>query len=118
VNICAHLRMRFCRLCYAKSLISKWFAQHCLWCTACLSQATSEGAPSLSTKRGELMRTKPIFIAIAGLAIATPAANAATCVQIYEKCLNDTWDTSGFARILADLECAAKYAGCVRAAIL
>jgi hypothetical protein len=64
------------------------------------------------------MRFKPLLSAIAAVAIVTPAANAATCVDIYQKCLNDTWNTSGILRTLADLECAAKYVGCVRASIL
>ncbi|HEY0808770.1 MAG TPA: hypothetical protein VGD49_01365 [Longimicrobiales bacterium] len=64
------------------------------------------------------MRFKTLVLTSA-FAVATPiAANAATCVDIYQQCLNDTWNTSGLTRILADIECGAKYAGCVRRAIV
>ena len=64
------------------------------------------------------MRFKTVMLMMT-LAAGTPAAaSAATCVQIYQTCLNDTYDTSGITRILADLECAAKYVGCIRAAVV
>jgi hypothetical protein len=64
------------------------------------------------------MRVKSVFM-LAALAATTPAAaDAATCVDVYYKCLNDTWDTSGITRYLADLECAARYVGCVRKAVV
>ena len=51
-------------------------------------------------------------------AIAPSVASAATsCVAVFEKCLNDTYDTSGLTRYLANLECASRYAGCLRQAI-
>ncbi|HEX7049694.1 MAG TPA: hypothetical protein VF188_05730 [Longimicrobiales bacterium] len=41
-------------------------------------------------------------------------AEAASCTDGYQKCLNDSYDTSGFTRVLADVECLAEYVGCVR----
>lgn len=52
---------------------------------------------------------------LAALGAGVPGqARAATCVDGYNKCLNDTYDTSGWTRILADVECFAGYLGCVR----
>jgi hypothetical protein len=66
------------------------------------------------------MRTKLMILAVVAATSATPsiASAARTCVATYEQCLNDTWDTSGLTRYLANLECAARYAGCLRAVIL
>ncbi len=66
------------------------------------------------------MRTKlMLFCLIAATAVTPTLASAAkTCVDVYEQCLNDTWNTSGLTRYLANLECAARYAGCLRAVIL
>jgi hypothetical protein len=61
--------------------------------------------------------TKLILIAataaVAAVAAPRPVA-AEDCVRGYEQCLNDTYDTSGATRILADIECFAGYVGCVR----
>jgi hypothetical protein len=61
--------------------------------------------------------TKLILIAataaVAAVAAPRPVA-AEDCVKGYEQCLNDTYDTSGATRILADIECFAGYVGCVR----
>jgi hypothetical protein len=60
------------------------------------------------------MRVRSVVL-MAAFAVGSPAvASAATCLDGYYQCLNDTWDTSGFSRILADLECGARYAGCMR----
>ena len=66
------------------------------------------------------MRTKVMLFALIAASALTPslASAAKTCVETYEQCLNDTWDTSGLTRYLANLECAARYAGCLRAVIL
>jgi hypothetical protein len=65
------------------------------------------------------MRTRIILSVLVLTALLLPAAaSARTCISVYEQCLNDTWNTSGITRILADIECGARYAGCVRAAIL
>jgi hypothetical protein len=66
------------------------------------------------------MRTKVILFAlIAGSSLTPSIASAAkTCVDVYQECLNATWDTSGLARYLADIECAARYAGCLRAVVV
>ena len=45
-------------------------------------------------------------------------ASAAPCTDGYMKCLNDTHDTSGFLRAMADVECFARYTGCVARAIM
>lgn len=62
--------------------------------------------------------TKLIIIlsaALGAVAIGVSPASAESCVEQYQKCLNDSWDTSGALRLLADLECGAEYAGCVAA---
>jgi hypothetical protein len=66
------------------------------------------------------MRTRILLAALLVTTLLAPstASAAKTCVQIFEECLNDTWNTSGISRVLADLECAARYAGCLRAVIL
>ena len=66
------------------------------------------------------MRTKLMLMAFITAGSLTPsmASAAKTCTEIYYQCLNDTWNTSGLLRHLADLECAARYAGCLRSVIL
>ena len=65
------------------------------------------------------MRTTVMLIAIIAFSTAAPAiASAATsCADAYDKCLNDTWNTSGFSRILADAECGIRYYSCIRKAL-
>lgn len=53
-------------------------------------------------------------IAVGTVVFAPQQATAQECVEGYERCLNDTHDTSGLTRILADIECFAAYIGCVR----
>lgn len=54
-------------------------------------------------------------VLMAALAVGSPAAaSAATCLDSYYTCLNNTWETRGIDRILSDLECGARYAGCMR----
>jgi len=53
------------------------------------------------------------IVAVATVFAPQPVA-ASECVRGYEACLNDTWDTSGWTRVLADVECFASYVGCVR----
>jgi hypothetical protein len=53
-------------------------------------------------------------IAVGLVAYAPAPATAQDCTAGYEKCLNDTYDTSGATRLLADIECFAAYIGCVR----
>jgi len=45
-------------------------------------------------------------------------ASASSCTAAYDKCLNDSWDTSGIRRIMADIDCFAEYIGCVKAKII
>ena len=48
-------------------------------------------------------------------ALVPAAASAAkSCQELYYQCLNDSWDTRGLERIAADLECAIRYAGCIK----
>lgn len=56
----------------------------------------------------------PLAMMVAFGVGAPEKAEAASCTRGYEMCLNDTWDTRGFARALADVECFAEYVGCVR----
>ncbi|HSH45118.1 MAG TPA: hypothetical protein VK966_04650 [Longimicrobiales bacterium] len=50
-------------------------------------------------------------------ALATPftpqRAEAQECTRGYTECLNDTWDTTGFARAKADVKCFASYLRCI-----
>jgi hypothetical protein len=56
------------------------------------------------------------LILLAGSAALVPQpVAAAECTRQYSKCLNDSYDTSGWLRVLADLECGAQYAGCIAA---
>lgn len=57
-----------------------------------------------------------LVLATAGAAL--PARADASCTGDYERCLNDSWETSGFARVLADVECLAGYAGCLRRLVM
>jgi hypothetical protein len=60
------------------------------------------------------MRVRSVVL-MAALAVGSPAvASAATCLDGYYQCLNDTWESRGLTRILLDLECGARYAGCMR----
>jgi hypothetical protein len=56
------------------------------------------------------------IVAMASMFAPQPAT-AEECTRAYEKCLNDTYDTEGWTRVLADFECFAAYIGCVRALI-
>jgi hypothetical protein len=61
-----------------------------------------------------------MILAIAGSAVAfvpEPAA-AASCTEEYAQCLNDSWALQAALRTLADVECFAEYAGCVRRSLL
>jgi hypothetical protein len=60
----------------------------------------------------KLILVLTVFAAAAAF-VPQPAA-AQTCTTTYNRCLNETWDTSGGTRLLADLECMAAYMGCVR----
>ena len=64
--------------------------------------------------------TKLILIlsAAAGLAVLTPDAAAASCAGDYVRCLNDSYDYPEPFQTMADVECAAKYVGCLRRAVL
>ena len=64
------------------------------------------------------MKVPRIVMALAVTAILSPgAAHAATCLDGYYKCLNDTYNTSGFERYAANFECGVEYIGCLRAKI-
>jgi hypothetical protein len=56
----------------------------------------------------------PMAIMLAVAAAVPPRAMAASCLNGYYRCLNDSWDTSGISRILADIDCFSGYVGCVR----
>jgi predicted transcriptional regulator len=62
------------------------------------------------------MRTSVIVAAMVASGAVAPAAAhaAASCLDQYYVCLNDTWDTKGLERYLADLECGARYYSCMR----
>lgn len=56
-----------------------------------------------------------LSVALGAIALDATPASAASCTKQYEQCLNDSWDTEGLTRHLADLECGAEYTGCVAA---
>lgn len=56
----------------------------------------------------------PFALLLAVSTVLPAEARASRCVDEYTQCLNDTWDTSGFLRVLADVGCFAEYVGCVR----
>lgn len=61
-----------------------------------------------------IRRIVPLAAFLAVAAGVPTQARAAACLDGYYGCLNDSWDTSGLAQILADIECFAGYVGCVR----
>lgn len=61
------------------------------------------------------MRKTMLMLTALALAVpfsAQPVA-AQECTRTYEGCLNDTHDTKGGLRLLADVECFTKYLRCV-----
>lgn len=65
------------------------------------------------------------LIAVLTLALATAvmaprpvAAQHADCTDNYVRCLNDSWELSGWLQTMADVECFADYVGCVRGSIM
>jgi hypothetical protein len=61
------------------------------------------------------------IIAVLALAVATVAfaprsvaAQGGSCTFGYMQCLNDTWMLEGWAQKMADIECFAEYAGCLK----
>lgn len=60
-----------------------------------------------------------MFTIVAGAALLTPQeVEAADCTRQYSQCLNDSYDTSGLLRHLADLECGVRYAACLMDVIM
>lgn len=63
---------------------------------------------------------RKIMLVLTLVALGTPFSaqpvSAQKCTGDYETCLNDTHDTSGGVRVLADIECFSKYLKCVMAA--
>jgi len=65
-----------------------------------------------------IRKTIPMAVALA-LAVGAPGvASAQECVDEYQRCLNDTHDTRGVIRVMADVECFAKYVGCIRRQVM
>ena len=62
------------------------------------------------------MKFTRIVFAMVLMAVALPAVASAAlpCLDTYQKCLNDSWNTSGFERYMANLECGTNYIGCIR----
>lgn len=62
------------------------------------------------------MKASKVVLIMVLMAFGIPGlASAATaCKDQYYSCLNDTWDTDGFERLQADLECGTAYIGCLR----
>ena len=55
------------------------------------------------------------LLSLVVVALVLPAtADARTCLDSYYTCLNDTWNTKGLARVLADLWCGGSYLNCLR----
>lgn len=58
------------------------------------------------------------FVLTLALVLVTPSIAAAKqCVDQYYMCLNDSWNTSGIFRYIADVKCLLQYLGCVRDSI-
>ena len=65
--------------------------------------------------------TKVAFILAAAFGAVTfvpQPATAQECTDQYQMCLNDSWDTAGATRVMANIECMAGYTGCVRKKLL
>lgn len=54
-----------------------------------------------------------LLIAV-GAALPSQAAANTSCGDAYDRCLNDSYDTSGWRRTMADLECGARWARCIK----
>lgn len=61
-----------------------------------------------------MKKALPVLAALTVLAPA--AADARTCLDAYYECLNNTYKTSGFERLIADVACAGSYYTCVKSA--
>lgn len=68
----------------------------------------------------KLLRWTAPLALLLGLAVARPGPATAreadrsdVCYEDYMWCLNDTWDTKGFARLIADVRCGAEWALCM-----
>lgn len=57
-------------------------------------------------------------VGASALAFGPQPVAAANCTENYNKCLNDSWYYEGVTQTLADIECFAEYAGCVRRKLL
>jgi hypothetical protein len=55
-----------------------------------------------------------LVLAVASAGVPAAADAAKTCQDQLNQCLNDSYDTKGFSRFLADVECSAQFAGCIR----
>lgn len=58
-----------------------------------------------------------LLIAV-GATLPSQAAANTSCTDNYSRCLNDSYDTSGFGRMMADLECGARWARCIKDIIM
>ncbi|HSH44906.1 MAG TPA: hypothetical protein VK966_03565 [Longimicrobiales bacterium] len=62
---------------------------------------------------------RKIMLVLTAVALATPfsaqPAAAQKCTNGYADCLNETYDTEGGLRVLADVECFVDYMKCVMA---
>jgi hypothetical protein len=54
-----------------------------------------------------------LSVAIGALTMGADPVSAASCTTQYQQCLNDSWYMRGATQLMADVECAAEYAGCV-----
>jgi hypothetical protein len=64
---------------------------------------------------------KKYFVAVvAAILVSVPSSAyaAAACTDSYYRCLNDTYSTSGLARLLADAGCLALYYSCLKSTVL
>ena len=62
-------------------------------------------------------RTSALLIAALLSAPSAGFGMAATCTDRYYVCLNDSYDTSGILRVLADAGCLASYYACLKTAL-
>ncbi len=59
-----------------------------------------------------------LAIVVGAAAFAPQPVAAAECTRQYMQCLNDSYDLEGLYQVLADLECGARYAGCLAASVI
>lgn len=66
----------------------------------------------------KLMAVLALAVAVVPFAPRPALAQQASCTNDYTQCMNDSWMTSGWLQVMADVECFNGYITCIRKNIL